>query len=216
MAETYNFYVKIDGDIFGPYSAQEIKELELLEDILVTEESMNGLWLQASKFDFEDMAMKEKGIENTQEAPQLGISSSSHRLPPTEQSSFVINSDGSVSNLQEFEEEEIETYYNPYQIPPEIKKWNWGAFFFSWLWAVCNGVYWPLIIIVFNFIPFIGGLASLGIRIALGIKGNEWAWESKSWNNVEHFKRVQHRWSMVSLFVFSASIILLLIAISVK
>ena len=45
----------MDGETYGPYSAKEIKELPLLDDTLVTEESMNGRWLQACEFDFDDM-----------------------------------------------------------------------------------------------------------------------------------------------------------------
>ena len=32
----YKFYVQMDGDTFGPYSAKEILELDLMDDILVT------------------------------------------------------------------------------------------------------------------------------------------------------------------------------------
>lgn len=48
MNETYKFYVQMDGHTFGPYTARAIRELDLLDDILVTEESMNGQWLPAS------------------------------------------------------------------------------------------------------------------------------------------------------------------------
>ena len=48
----------MDGDTFGPYTAKQIQELQLMDDILVTEESMNE-WLPAGRFDFNDMAKKE-------------------------------------------------------------------------------------------------------------------------------------------------------------
>lgn len=54
----YKFYVKMDGDTFGPYTAKQIQELQLMDDILVTEESMNE-WLPAGRFDFNDMVKKE-------------------------------------------------------------------------------------------------------------------------------------------------------------
>ena len=54
----HKFYVKMDGDTFGPYTAKQIQELQLMDDILVTEESMNE-WLPAGRFDFNDMAKKE-------------------------------------------------------------------------------------------------------------------------------------------------------------
>ena len=48
----------MDEDTFGPYTAKQIQELQLMDDILVTEESMNE-WLPAGRFDFNDMAKKE-------------------------------------------------------------------------------------------------------------------------------------------------------------
>ena len=48
----------MDGDTFGPFTAKQIQELQLMDDILVTEESMNE-WLPAGRFDFNDMAKKE-------------------------------------------------------------------------------------------------------------------------------------------------------------
>jgi len=45
------------------------------------------------------------------------------------------------------------------QLPPEIKGWNWGAFFLSWIWGLGNGTYIallcliPFVNIVMIFIP---------------------------------------------------------------
>ena len=92
-------------------------------------------------------------------------------------------------------------------IPESIKGWNWGAFFFNWLWGVCNGVYWPLILLI----PYVGWSISLFVMIALGLKGNEWAWKAKSWSSVAEFKRVQHKWAVAALWIFIVSIVLLFI-----
>ena len=200
MAETYSFYVQMDGQVFGPYSAREMRDLDLLDDILVTEESMNGQWLPASKFDFDDMVRKEIGDGYTPTSPQPAT------IPPyqPQPSPFMVNPDGSVSNGQGT----WETPYNPNDIPAEIRKWNWGAFFFNWLWGVCNGVYWPLALIIVNFIPYVGGLITLIACIALGINGSEWAWKGKRWNSLEHFKRVQHNWALACVWVFIGMIVL--------
>lgn len=88
MSETYKFYVQMDGETYGPYSAQAVRELDLLDDILVTEESMNGQWYPASKFDFDDMVRKEQGETAT---PQPFT-------PKPSVSGGVINSDGTVTN----------------------------------------------------------------------------------------------------------------------
>lgn len=56
----FKFYVQMDGETFGPYSVRELMGLGLLDDTLVTEESMNWEWHQASEFDFEDLLRKEE------------------------------------------------------------------------------------------------------------------------------------------------------------
>lgn len=190
MSEAYKFYVKMDGDIFGPYSARGIIELELLDDILVTEESLNGQWLPASSFDFDDMVRKEGGYPPY--VPQ----------PANPFSGVQINADGTVTNPSNWE-----TPYNEKVVPDEIKKWNWGAFFFNWIWGVCNGVYWSLLCLL-GFIPYIGPFISLGVCIWLGINGNELAWKGKHWNSVEHFKRVQHNWAIAILWWLGISLII--------
>ncbi len=89
----------------------------------------------------------------------------------------------------------------------ERRKWNWGGFFFGWLWGVCNGVYWPLIGIACNFIPWVGLLATLGISIYLGLKGTGIAWEKKEWESYEQFKKVQHNWAVAGVIVFGISLV---------
>lgn len=87
--------------------------------------------------------------------------------------------------------------------PGNISDWSWGGFFFGWLWAICNGIYWPLII----FIPIVGWVAAIVINIMLGINGNRWAWEKKHWHSIEHFERVQKQWAQAALWFFLISII---------
>lgn len=204
MNETYKFYVQMDGHTFGPYTARAIRELDLLDDILVTEESMNGQWLSASNFDFDDMVRKEDGI--TSQQPFINQSPNQIQQPYQPYNHFTgvqVNQDGIVTNPSN-----CETSYNANDVPQEIKKWNWGAFFFNWLWGVCNGVYWPLVLIVCNFIPYVGPIIALGACIALGINGSEWAWKGKRWDSVEHFKHVQHNWAMACLWVLGISLLL--------
>lgn len=185
----YKFYVQMDGETYGPYSAKEIKNLQLIDDILVTEESMNGEWLPAGRFDFDDMVTKELSVfvheDGTYDLPSYNTHSSSsepRQQPAHQQPSSVTGG-----------------------VPDEIKKWNWGAFCFNWLWGVFNGVYWPLVLIIVNFIPYVGSLISLACCIVLGINGSEWAWKAKSWSSVEEFKRVQHKWAVAILWVLGIS-----------
>ena len=70
-------------------------------------------------------------------------------------------------------------------VPPEIDRWNWGAFFLSWIWGLSNGVYISLLVLI----PFVSPI----MVIVLGAKGSQWAWQKKVWRDVEHFKAVHAR-----------------------
>lgn len=85
-------------------------------------------------------------------------------------------------------------------IPPEIRRFNWGAFLFNFIWGIFNKTYITLIILFTIFIPF-GQIIDLGLCIWFGIKGNEWAWKNKNWESVEEFNKVQKRWAIVALIL---------------
>lgn len=90
-------------------------------------------------------------------------------------------------------------------VPHEIKKWNWGAFIFSWLWGISNNTYRALWVLF----PFVG----IFMMFALGFKGSEWAWKYKEWESVEHFQLTQRKWAKaaVILFLFMIPIIFVMI-----
>jgi tetratricopeptide (TPR) repeat protein len=90
------------------------------------------------------------------------------------------------------------------EIPPGIRGWSWGAFLFNWVWGVCNGVWISLLVLV----PFVGWI----FAIVLGIKGREWAWKNKKWQNVEHFQRVQRAWSAWALGITGGAIVIGIVA----
>jgi hypothetical protein len=77
------------------------------------------------------------------------------------------------------------------QLPPELRRWNFGALGFNWIWGLFNGTYIALLTLIppISFImPFV-----------LLVKGNEWAWKNKRWKSVEHFQKVQRAWGLVWL-----------------
>lgn len=88
-------------------------------------------------------------------------------------------------------------------VPVEIKKWNWGAFLLNLIWGLFNGVYIVLLIVVIDLVSFINipllRIASFVCNLAfvfiLGAKGSEWAWRHKHWDSVEHFIKVQRKWT---------------------
>jgi len=73
-------------------------------------------------------------------------------------------------------------------IPPEIKGWNWRALLLTWIWGIGNRVWISLVCLI----PIV--LVQLVFAILLGAKGNEWAWRSKRWDSIEHFRRTQRTW----------------------
>lgn len=90
-------------------------------------------------------------------------------------------------------------------IPEGIKGWSWGAFFWNWIWAVGNKSYIGLLALI----PYVGFVMS----IYLGIKGREMAWRNKRWDSVEHFQRVQRRWSLWALAFFGIALVGILAAV---
>lgn len=93
--------------------------------------------------------------------------------------------------------------------PNNLKQWNWGAFWFSWIWGIANKSYMTFWVLI----PFFGFIW----MFVCGTKGNEWAWQNKNWNSVDEFNNVQKKWSIagnsiaITLVILSA---LLFIAIS--
>lgn len=84
-------------------------------------------------------------------------------------------------------------------LPPEIKGWNWGAFWLTWIWGIRNRTW----IAFLAFIPYFGFVWSF----FLGAKGNKWAWQNQKWDSIEQFKKSQHRWAKWGLIIFLIAII---------
>jgi hypothetical protein len=84
-------------------------------------------------------------------------------------------------------------------VPPEIDRWNWGAFLLNWIWGVGNNTFIALL----TLIPFFGTLI---MPFVLGAKGSGWAWRNGRWDSVEHFKRVQRLWAIWGIVIWIAAI----------
>lgn len=56
----YQFYVKLDGQQFGPYSATQIVNMDLPGDTEVMEASI-GSWEKANDYPWSDLVLKETG-----------------------------------------------------------------------------------------------------------------------------------------------------------
>lgn len=83
-------------------------------------------------------------------------------------------------------------------VPPEIRRWNWGAFLLNWIWGLGNDTYIALLM----FVPGV----NLVMMVVLGAKGSAWAWRNRPWRDVAHFRRVQRQWAIWGVVVWAASI----------
>lgn len=85
-------------------------------------------------------------------------------------------------------------------IPEGIKGWSWGAFLLNWIWAIGNNTWIGLIALI----PYV----NIVMAVVLGIKGREWAWKNKKWDSVEHFNRVQKKWSFWGVILVAIGAVL--------
>jgi len=79
-------------------------------------------------------------------------------------------------------------------LPIEFKRFHWGAFLMSWMWAIGHQVWIGLLCLVAGWIPCVGFIISLATAIYLGNSGYELAWQNRRWESTEHFRKVQQIW----------------------
>lgn len=91
-----------------------------------------------------------------------------------------------------------EALNRPAEIPPELNRWNWGAFFLNWIWGIGNSTYIALLALI----PGI----NLIMMIVLGWKGSRWAWKNRYWKDAEHFRATQRKWALWGAIVWAVVI----------
>ncbi len=108
----------------------------------------------------------------------------------------------------------------------ELAEWNWGAFFFGWLWGVSHKVYWALaqlgMAIAFYVVDIVVGgnvlmsllsmATSLAFSVWLGMKGTRMAWDAGAWAGMDHMRRSRSNWNMAALVCFCALMLIILLA----
>lgn len=98
-------------------------------------------------------------------------------------------------------------YQNKYdEVPMEIRKWNWGAFMFNIFWGLGNHAYLTLLMLV----PCL----NIVWLFVCGAMGNQWAWKSGEFKDVEQFMAVQRTWNRAGLIYFIITIIGVVISIA--
>lgn len=94
------------------------------------------------------------------------------------------------------------------RVPPEIQRWNWGAFLLNWIWGIGNNTLQALLV----FVPLFGFVW----MFVVGARGNEWAWRNKRWDSVAQFQATQRKWAkwgVVLLLAWAALAVLFVVGI---
>lgn len=89
---------------------------------------------------------------------------------------------------------------NPAEIPPDLDRWNWGAFLLNWIWGIGNSVFIALLM----FVP----LVNIVMIFVLGARGSRWAWRNRAWRDAEHFRKVQRKWAIAGVIVWVGTLLL--------
>jgi hypothetical protein len=84
-------------------------------------------------------------------------------------------------------------------VPPEVDRWNWGAFFLNWIWGLAHNT--PIALLVF--VP----CANLVMPFVLGLRGSAWAWQNKRWESVEQFRKTQRQWALAGLALIAGALL---------
>lgn len=213
------YLVKIEDSILPQsYTFDQLIDAGLLDNVddkIKVKLDGDSVWITARDYPFSDVENNvgnETVVTHREQRPSTQQVALAVSQPNTTRTTYATPQ----SRVRESQrtipiERPLQKSINPMPSTPSIlNTWNWGAFCLSWIWGVCNGIYWPLIIIACNFIPYIGVLFSLAICIFLGIKGNEMAWTNakQKGTNVYSFESTQGTWNMVGLILFFVFILL--------
>lgn len=81
----------------------------------------------------------------------------------------------------------------------DMAKFNWGAFWGTWIWGLMNKVpakktLWAIPAFITGTLPY--------FAVICGIKGNKWAYDARDWQDMEDFHESQSRqgliWSLLA------------------
>lgn len=94
---------------------------------------------------------------------------------------------------------------DPAEIPAELDRWNWGAFFLNWIWGIGNSTFIALLALI----PGV----NIVVMIVLGARGSRWAWRNRAWRDAEHFRKTQRAWAIAGPIVWG--VVIALVAVPV-
>lgn len=101
-------------------------------------------------------------------------------------------------------------------VPVELQGgFNFGAFWFTWVWGLNHKKPITLVALVLGIIPYIGSLAAIGFAIWVGLNGNRWAWESGRFTSVQDCLNCQRIWRNWAIAFLAVTCVAGIIAVSV-
>lgn len=108
-------------------------------------------------------------------------------------------------------------------LPAAYRKFNWGAFMFTWIWGLNHkkpellGLIGLGLIgrVLPDSISYFLSAISLGLSIWIGTQGNEWAWKSGRFSSPDEMQRCQTTWAWWALGFFILCFVLVLFAVMI-
>ena len=189
----YKFYIFTENTPpSGPFSATEIKEMNLEKGTLLSELTINdGEPTPIEEIDIDYLCGEESDSKGTSPIPEKINEQAEEGQPEEDQ-------------------------------PSIIGKWNWGAFALPAIWGLFNGVYWPVAVSIvaavashiadnnenMEIIYYSIFAILLAIRIILGINGNKMAWKSaRKHQKIQKFEASQKVWGIIGLASLATSVL---------
>jgi hypothetical protein len=83
-------------------------------------------------------------------------------------------------------------------VPPEVDRWNWGAFLLGWIWGIAHNTWISLLL----FVPVV----NIVMPFVLGARGSRWAWRNRRWDSVARFRAAQRRWAIAGVLVLGVTV----------
>ncbi len=85
-------------------------------------------------------------------------------------------------------------------IEERMNNWNWGAFFFTWIWGLCNKTYISLLVLL--------PIANIIMPFYLGSNGTIMAWENGDWYDEESFLDYQKKWAKAGFIAMAITLVI--------
>ena len=190
------------------------KEEQLIADIKQTCMTLNS---EEAKMEIEreSLLKRVEVIENEgqkEELKNLINKSGSDYLKQKKYETLIESLTARCNELESRQSVNNQTIYEP--TSEDLKRWNWGAFFLSWIWCIRNKINkW---LTAMCFIIWLFPIVNLILSFILGYMGTKLAWENGKWKNGkrkdwEHFQTVQKEWNLFGFIYLFGYIIIMAI-----